>query len=140
MIQYGVIRQIDYKTNIFKVEIPIFETSEYPEVIADAVLCYQPGNYNGYQVDDIVVLGFINNHIAAPIILGKVFKGQEENCLAVHKASTLEVADRVTLPLDSTIGNLSYSDIEEAVKYTKESKSDVDPLIKSYIQEQIKSL
>ena len=36
-------------------EIPIFETSEYPEVIVDAVLCYQPGNYNGYKINVKVI-------------------------------------------------------------------------------------
>jgi len=135
MIQYGIIKSIDYEKNIFKVRLPIFETSEYPEAVVDAVLCYQPGNYNGYAVDDIVVLGFINNNITSPIILGKVFKGQDDSCLAVNKASSIRVADRAELPLDSTIGNLKYTDIEEAVKFTQDSKSEINPLVKTYIDE-----
>lgn len=136
MIQYGIIEKIDYTTNRFLVRLPIFETNEDGrKIILEAVLCYQPGLYHGYNLGDVVVLGFINNHLDAPIILGKVFNGQEDSGLASTNAADLKITQKAELPLNSSIGNLTYSDLEEAVNFVKESKVEVNSLIKDYINE-----
>lgn len=75
MLTLGVIVAIDNNSNKCDVRLPIFENSNSEEVIISALVSNTPGLFNGYKVDDRVVVGFIDNAISRPVIIGKMYLG-----------------------------------------------------------------
>lgn len=76
MLTKAEIEEIDLVGNSCKVRIPVFETSAQgnPEIL-EAKFVISPGEFNGYQVGDIVEIGFDNGHINRPIVIGKFYNG-----------------------------------------------------------------
>ena len=57
MIRKAIIKEIN--NDIFLVRIPDFESpGDNSEYLAEAILCYQPGNLEGYFINDIVFVAF----------------------------------------------------------------------------------
>lgn len=71
----AIIQSIDYTKNICRVRIPLFENaSRNTNIIeADAQINIVPGIYNSYKTGDIVFIGFEENKMELPVILGKLF-------------------------------------------------------------------
>ena len=97
--------------NMFKVRIPFLEDNTTNEMVFDALLCNQPGEYNGYNVGDCVFVSFENDKLNTPIILGKLYVNQEGELPTYHILNELNVTSRVTLPENTTIGNYTLGDI-----------------------------
>ena len=113
--------------NKFIVKIYIFNTAGIPEYIRlnaskqEATLCYPSGLYNNYKVGDKVVVGFENNQMSSPIILGKFYETVDEDGSLIpkefagyHLLQSLEVSNTATLPL-STI----FKDNEDEISATE---------------------
>lgn len=117
MIQKAIITSIDYATGKIKVRIPRFEVAGVStQFIIESTLCYEPGNYNNYQVNDVVYVGFENYELDKPIILGKLFTGIPEEASNYSYTKALKVLGSSNLSKDTKIGDLSYSDLEYSKK------------------------
>lgn len=76
MITKAVVQSINSTGTRCVVRMPLFETaSSSTPVVAEALVNITPGVFNNIEVDDVVFVGFEENAIEKPIILGKLFKG-----------------------------------------------------------------
>lgn len=131
MVTRGIIRKvpsgevtvIDDKRNVdnlYQVEIPTLRTANNitttstSAFLSDALLCYQPGNINSYRVGDVVFLS-IGEPEDLPIIIGKMFVGEEE-ATNYSKNNSLEVTQKAILPEDTKIGDISFKDLKCTIK------------------------
>lgn len=92
----------------YKVRMPIFENAgmQTSNSIYDATVCYSAGNINAFKSGDCVFIGFENNNLANPIILGKLFLGEEETATNSSFANGLKITSWAQLPENTTIGGL----------------------------------
>ena len=107
-----------YKVEVFIYNSPTKETTS-TSVIFDAPCSVMPGVYSPYNVGDLVYVGFANNLCGEVIILGKIYQGlpkEDEKAAVYQYISTLKVSDKVILPEDLTIGNITWKDIETKLK------------------------
>lgn len=84
MITKAVVKNVDYGGNKCLVRIPLFETaSSDAEVEVHALINNPPGIFNNLYPGDIVFIGFEENALEKPIILGKLYRGAnfESNAL-----------------------------------------------------------
>ena len=111
MILKAYITEIpDSGENHFKVRIPFLEDNTTTEMVFDALLCNQPGEYYGYNVGDCVFVSFENEKLNTAIILGKLYVDEVETP-NYHLINELNVTSKVTLPENTKIGNYSAKDI-----------------------------
>jgi hypothetical protein len=76
LITKAIIQNVDYTGNKCLVRIPLFETaSSKSEVEVTALINIPPGIFNNLYPGDIVFVGFEENAIEKPIILGKLYRG-----------------------------------------------------------------
>jgi len=106
-----IVQLPDKGSNEFQVRIPYFEGNTNREVIYSALLCNQPGEYDGYKVGDCVWVGFEDTRLNVPIILGKLYVEKEEEIASSHTVNNLNVTGSITLPADTKIGGYSTVDI-----------------------------
>jgi hypothetical protein len=121
MITKGIIKTIDYNNNSCKVRIPLYETPvSTEEAVFPAVFLNQPGMYNGYNEGDIVFVGFENDSIDEPIILGKLYLGASKEEAVSKKggftATNLHITEKAILPLDTQLAFDDSSKKEAKVK------------------------
>lgn len=105
----------DVDISLFKSTLSNFgETNNLIDTTYVATISTLPGIYMPYKEGDIVYIGFANNEVSEPIILGKVHKNLpnegESSSYAYFKS--LETTDKVILPEDTTIGNIKYDDLK----------------------------
>ena len=114
MLLKGII--VEYSGNKYKVRIPTFEAAgSDKQYIVDATLSYSPGNLKGLVIGDVVYVGFENNRIDKPVILGKLATDKEEIPAALFKPQSLEVPGTTSLSENTTIGNITYNELLTAV-------------------------
>lgn len=120
MITTGIIREINksssdkYRGNLYGVEISIFKTPVGSMNAAATVncACSLPGGiYNSYAVGDVVFIGFVDNEMAQPVILGRIYKGLEDVCRSYGYLDSLKVAGTTVLSKDTTIGDITYEEL-----------------------------
>lgn len=121
MITKGIIKTIDYNNNSCKVRIPLYETPvSAEEAVFPAVFLNRPGMYNGYNEGDIVFVGFENDSIDEPIILGKLYLGASKEEAVSKKggftAANLHITEKAILPLDTQLAFDDSSKKEAKVK------------------------
>lgn len=109
MLTKAIIQSIDYTKNICRVRIPLFEMAARNVNIieADAQFNIVPGIYNSYKTGDIVFIGFEENKIERPVILGKLFVSASEEAASYRgnlSGNSLAVTETAQLP-HSTIFN-----------------------------------
>ena len=102
MITKAVVQSINSTGTRCVIRMPLFETaSSSTPVIAEALVNITPGVFNNIEVDDVVFVGFEENAIEKPIILGKLFKGaQTESEIRGGGGifDTIKVTTTATLP------------------------------------------
>ena len=109
MITKGQIITVN-SDNTLDVRIPIFEAasdSRNNQVIKCTV-CYNPGNLNSYKVNDVVFVAFEDNQIDKPVVIGKLYMGEEKEASNHSFSNSLTVTENASLPVDTTIGNVSF--------------------------------
>lgn len=138
MITTGIIKRINvdsknYSNNKYIVEISLFKSAS--DITTDvytyeANACVPPGLFSPYEVGDKVYIGFINGQGGLPVILGKIYQGLTEEDRAYVLYNTLKVTQKVELPLNTSIGNVTGQDL-------KDWKSSLDLLSNKYFNEGI---
>jgi hypothetical protein len=118
----AIIQSVDYTKNICRVRIPLFENaSRNVNIIeADAQFSIVPGVYNSYKTGDIVFIGFEENKMELPIILGKLFVSAPTEANANRgnlSGNSLSITDTAQLP-HSTV--FSYNEIAQNDKIYKD--------------------
>lgn len=109
MLTKAIVQSVDYTKNQCRVRIPLFENaSRNVNIIeADAQFSIVPGIYNSYIPGDIVFIGFEENKMEKPIILGKLFvsaSAEYNACRGSVSGNSLVITDTAQLPY-STIFN-----------------------------------
>lgn len=73
MITKGIITELPTTNNLFKVWIPVFDKNLNNKFISEATLCCNSLGLEGYNINDVVFIGFEDNYLSKPIILGKLY-------------------------------------------------------------------
>lgn len=115
MLTKAIIQSIDYTKNMCRVRIPLFENASRNTnmIEADAQFNIVPGIYNSYKTGDIVFIGFEENKMELPVILGKLFVSASAESEAYRgnvSGNSLSITDNAQLPY-STI--FSYDKIAQ---------------------------
>lgn len=111
----------------FIVRIPIFDNIEsarehtIKEDLNTALAILSPGLSNNIVIGDVVYVGFEDNDISKPIILGLLDKeNQQPRQTTVTSAQLncdyLNVKNPTTLPIGTNIGSITYDQLLELVK------------------------
>lgn len=128
MITVGIIKDkyYDNDTLIYKVDLPVFKSPGYIEspltsTIIDSTASVSPGTYEPYNIEDYVYIGFVNNELGQPVILGKIAKKYNEktDSSALNYINSLNVTNSAILPKDIKIGDITYDDLLKAITYVK---------------------
>ena len=114
MITKGYIMSKAVDPAKFTVRLPVFEgvngneANVYKPFTVDATVLMTPGNFLGYNINDVVFVGFEDNDYSKPIILGKLYTGTIDTQNSVKEInSQLTVNDTAILPADTSIGKVS---------------------------------
>lgn len=131
MITLGYIKKLNEPgSNLVSVRLPVFEQAGInEESLFSANIGHEPGSVNGYSVGDCVVVGFLNNTLDSPIILGKLYTGDEPSATNFSNANSLTVTESATLPANTTIGGMSFLDMATKLNAFKDVKDGVDSLV-----------
>lgn len=131
MITLGYIKQLNEPgSNLVSVRIPLLEQAGInEEAVFSANIGHEPGSLNGYSVGDCVVVGFLNNTMDTPIVLGKLYTGKESNATNFSNANSLTVTESATLPANTIIGGVSFLDMATKLNTFKDVKENVDSLV-----------
>lgn len=112
-----------YGDNHFKVRVPIVEDNTGTPAIFPALLCVQPGDFGGYEVDDCVFITFEGDkHMdtdaigETAVIIGKLYQDNFEPSRNTKKIDSIYVDNQARLPVDTKIGNYSINDIFSATQ------------------------
>ena len=103
MLTKAIIQSIDYTKNMCRVRIPLFENaSRNVNIIeAEAQINIVPGIYNSYKTGDVVFIGFEENKMELPVILGKLFVSASAEAGSYRgnvSGNSLAITDTAQLP------------------------------------------
>lgn len=150
MIVKGIIQSVDLLKNTYKVRIPFYEnvTDGTPGTYSGTIST-QPGIVPDYNVNDVVYLGFENNLIDAPIILGKLFLDKKDikgsiNCINLTCTSSAEIPintilnyDNASNIADSNVSKSSYKSISDIVEKVQKLDNKVNADLKELTFEKL---
>lgn len=106
MVTKGIITSIDYTGNTCTVRMPFFETAGNDPIVGTAIISNTPGSYNGYKVNDVVLVGFENGQMETPVILGKLYLGVEKEKAdprGVINVESSNTSKSATIPADTKL-------------------------------------
>lgn len=122
MITRAIVEDVDLQAGKLQVRIPILDGMQFNserlsnvELNWAAVLC-TPGLEIDYKVGDIVVVGFEDNDIGSPIVLGYLKLANttlEPRLYGTFKQ--LEATESFQAPTNTIIGKTPYSEINRVV-------------------------
>lgn len=103
----AIIKNRISNSNYYKIEIPSMQQvgSSDPFITA-ATVCYQPGNLYGYMPGDVVFIDFEADNTSSPVILGKLFLGDEQEATSHQNIKDLTVSGRTILTNNTKIGDM----------------------------------
>ena len=111
MITKAIIKQLYTDTNNhYMVYIPYLRKANMEEADAtlQATAVYVSGISQELHVGDIVYVGFEDNNLSNPIILGKLFtNNKNENISTVVTAKTQLITDSCKLPVNTYVDNIN---------------------------------
>lgn len=120
MITKAIIEDIvsDYQV---KVRIPIFDSSDgfsqatSTTELNNAIICTLPKCSFNPSIGDIVLVGFEDFDPGKPIILGCLFKESGNTSVMDLEVGCLTANSIVKLSENTTIGTITYKDLQELV-------------------------
>ena len=135
MITRAFVDQVDYKLNKVRVNIPILDgirntenatlrNSEYRW----ASILYIPGMEVHYKPGDIVIVGFEDNDLGSPIVLGflKLSDNNIDESRIYLDSVELTATNKFTAPEETVIGKTTYQEIFDVVEDYKDNSSAED--------------
>lgn len=149
MITTGIIKARKFDENntlIYSVEVCIFKEpgastkGNVLNYVLDTSCCITPGVYEAYNIEDRVYVGFINNEISNPVILGKIYKNipdvSGDKPAGFHYIDSLNVKSTARLPEDTMIGDFTFKTIREYIRDIDNLKATVAELSAKLYDEQ----
>ena len=117
MLQMGQITEILKDEPKILVRVPIFEnTSDQNKVIIPCRVIYQPGSIGGYNVGDIVLVDCVNEDWDAPLLVGKLYNGNEDSPKTALHVQSLKVDGKTILSADTKIGDITYQQLTRLIE------------------------
>lgn len=131
MITKGIIISVNQDNTLF-VRLPLFESASDSRnnQIVKCTICYNPGNLNSYKENDVVFVAFEDNQINKPVVIGKLYLGQEKEATNHSYSNSLTVTENATLPSETKIGSLDFSDIKGLLGEIKQLNDYINQLEK----------
>lgn len=127
MVTKAEIQSIDFTGNTCVVRMPYFENGNISErAIATATFANTPGSYNGYKENDVVIVGFEDNNLSNPVVLGKLYLGAvRENAdpRGTINCTETNVSNKCTLPMTTKIVASGQSKSPEIANTSQTYKS-----------------
>jgi hypothetical protein len=116
MITKGIIKRLNsLEDNHFLVYIPLFKKANSPIESAkiEATAVCLSGVDNCFKVGDVVYVGFEDNQVDKPVILGKLYLGKEdkENIKTTLSVKSIEVTESSNLSANTSFENLNIVDL-----------------------------
>lgn len=126
MITKAIVRSINTAGNRCIVRMPLFETaSDMSPVEAEALVSITPGFFNNLFVGDVVFVGFEENALEKPIILGKLYKGtsfENETPGGMGIVDKLMVRTEASMPATTTYFRYPENQQKEYEHFTTPKK------------------
>lgn len=150
MITKGIIQTIDSTTNAYNVRVPIFEgAGNKHAVVLTATAAINPGHFAGYQQNDVVFIGFENNDINSPVILGKLYLGAQNETTprGIVHCENLKIYSEAELPLNTRFSMIQQvadnpvtcNSLSDLVQLVQKQQLQIEELTKLIEQLQAKS-
>ena len=117
MITKGIVEDI-IDTYQVRVRLPIFDkvdgakNATKNEDLSIGTVCCLPNSSYQVNVGDVVFVGFEDNDISKPIILGQLYRDVDSNTLMTLVLGTLETKTSTVLSKNTTIGDVSANEIK----------------------------
>lgn len=108
---------IEYR-NKAEVRVDWLQNADQPEILLVCTFCLTPGSLNSYKEGDFVFVSFEENSAQHPVILGKFYRGYEEEVFDTRGSmylSSLKVKGSASLPYNTTIGDITPEQLKTAV-------------------------
>jgi hypothetical protein len=131
LITKAIVQSISADGTRCKVRMPLFESSASSAPIeAEALVNIAPGVFNNIEVGDRVFIGFEENAMEKPIILGKLFRGADVegrirggggvfNTLKVSSDAVLPAATSFTFPASAVEAYKDLKTFKNIADYIK---------------------
>lgn len=131
MLTKAIIKSINPTGTRCVIEMPLFRSASSPTPIeATATVNITPGLSNGLGIGDVVIVGFEENALEKPIILGKLFRGAAIerrtrggggifNSLQVNSDATLPSATLFNYPVSSQAEYKDFKTPKHIADYIK---------------------
>lgn len=107
----GIIEKVESRY-LYRVRIPVYHKVENTpgavetEDLPTAPVCTLPGLDLIYRVGDVVWIGFENDEIGLPVILGILYRQDDVISTSDIHCDSIEVLSNAKLPIATTIGNV----------------------------------
>lgn len=139
MLTRAIITALDLDKNKVQVRMPLLE-GNYKRVTMPqldnyvtnwASIMYLPGLEVDYRVGDIVIVGFEDNNIGKPLVLGflKLTGSNPEESRLYGKFIESITSEKFVAPVNSTIGEVTYGDLYNRVLNTDTGGVAVDSVL-----------
>lgn len=125
MLTRAIITALDLDRNKVQVRMPLFEGNYKRGTIPQldsyvtnwASIMYLPGLEVDYRVGDVVIVGFEDNNIGKPLVLGflKLTGNNSEESRLYGKFIESITGEKFVAPVTSTIGEVTYEDLYNKV-------------------------
>jgi hypothetical protein len=136
MLTRAIITALDLEKNKVQVRIPFFEGNYKNSILPQletyttnwASIMYLPGLEVDYRVGDVVIVGFEDNNIGKPLVLGflKLTNSDPEESRLYGKFVESITSEKFVAPVTSTIGEITYEDLYNKVLDSDKIKISVE--------------
>lgn len=119
MLTKGYIIEKIKNNNKYLVRIPYFEKAGIQEKsYFEASLSHNPSSMHNYNTNDCVYIGFEEDDISKPVIIGKLYIDTAEGTSRGSEfINTLKVTDKAILPANSQFGDINVNDLLLMLKH-----------------------
>lgn len=130
MITRGIIEEVKNKY-LIKIRIPILNRTNLSNVrtptdnLNEGVICTMPNFDPNVKVGDVVIVGFEDNDLGKPIVLGYLYRKNMGETLADLTIGNFEVKGSTKLGENASIGNVTAQEI----KYLSGAKGNIQKQI-----------
>lgn len=123
MLTRAYITELDLEHSKVRVRMPWIDGIEnssgyqlYDSDLCWATIMYTPGIEINYNINDVVIVGFEDNNVGRPIVLGYLKLDGVDLDKELHiNATDLTVSSKANLPLNTNIGKTPYEEIFNSV-------------------------